>query len=102
MEAFTADYSFLTADLATLYQLPAPPGEFELVQFPAERRRAGLLGQGSFLASTAGPTETSPTARGIFVREQLLCQHVPPPPPGVNTTLPEPLADEPPRRAASG
>jgi hypothetical protein len=42
------------------------------------------------LASTAGPTATSPTARGIFIREQLLCQHVPPPPPGVNTTLPEP------------
>jgi hypothetical protein len=40
--------------------------------------------------STAGPTATSPTARGIFIRERLLCQHVPPPPPGVNTTLPEP------------
>ena len=37
-----------------------------------------------------GPLETSPTARGIFVREQLLCQHVPPPPPNVNTNLPEP------------
>jgi hypothetical protein len=90
MEAFSAEYSFLTSELASLYQLPAPPGQFELVRFPAGTQRAGLLGQGSFLASTAGPTDTSPTARGIFVREQLLCQHVPPPPPGVNTTLPEP------------
>ena len=32
MEAFTADYSFLNADLARLYGLPAPAGEFELVQ----------------------------------------------------------------------
>jgi hypothetical protein len=95
MEAFSAGYSFLTSELASLYELPAPPGQFEMVRFPADARRAGLLGQGSFLASTAGPTDTSPTARGIFVREQLLCQHVPPPPPGVNTSLPEPNELEP-------
>jgi hypothetical protein len=95
MEAFTAEYSFLNADLASLYGVPAPPGEFELVRFPATARRSGLLGQASFLASNAGPVETSPTARGIFIREQLLCQHVPNPPPGVNTQVPEPTADRP-------
>ena len=62
-------------------------------------RRSGLLGQASFLASTAGPVETSPTARGIFIREQLLCQQVPNPPPGVNTEVPEATAEKPlPRR----
>jgi Protein of unknown function (DUF1592)/Protein of unknown function (DUF1588)/Protein of unknown function (DUF1595)/Protein of unknown function (DUF1587)/Protein of unknown function (DUF1585) len=90
MDAFTAEYSFLNSDLAKLYGVPAPSGEFELVKFPAEARRSGILGQASFLSSTAGPVETSPTARGIFVREQLLCQHVPNPPPGVNTEVPEP------------
>lgn len=95
MEAFTAEYSFLNADLASLYGVPAPSGEFELVRFPADSRRSGLLGQASFLASNAGPVETSPTARGIFIREQLLCQHVPNPPPGVNTQVPEPDADRP-------
>jgi len=90
MEALTAQYSFLTDDLAGVYGLPVPKGEFEKVQFPADVRRAGILGQGSFLASTAGPVSTSPTARGIFIRERLLCQHIPPPPPGVNTTLPDP------------
>ena len=95
MEAFTAEYSFLNADLATLYGLPAPSGEFELVRFPADSRRSGLLGQASFLTSNAGPVETSPTARGIFIREQLLCQHVPNPPPGVNTQVPEPTEDRP-------
>jgi Protein of unknown function (DUF1592)/Protein of unknown function (DUF1588)/Protein of unknown function (DUF1595)/Protein of unknown function (DUF1585)/Protein of unknown function (DUF1587) len=97
MEALTADYSFLSAELASLYKLPAPPGQFEMVKFPADSPRAGLLGQGAFLVSTAGPQDTSPTARGIFIRERLLCQHVPPPPPGVLTTLPEPLADVPPK-----
>jgi hypothetical protein len=90
MESLTAQYSFLTDDLAGVYGLPVPKGEFEKVQFPAGVRRAGILGQGSFLASTAGPVNTSPTARGIFIRERLLCQHIPPPPPGVNTTLPDP------------
>ena len=71
--------------------------QFEMVKFPADSQRAGILGQGTFLASTAGPTETSPTARGIFIRERLLCQHVPPPPPGVITTLPDPLADRQPQ-----
>ena len=47
-----------------------------------------MLGQALFLALTAKPDDTSPTARGLFVREQFLCQHVPDPPPGVNTNLP--------------
>jgi Protein of unknown function (DUF1592)/Protein of unknown function (DUF1588)/Protein of unknown function (DUF1587)/Protein of unknown function (DUF1595)/Protein of unknown function (DUF1585) len=95
MEAFTAEYSFLNSDLASLYKVPAPSGEFERVRFPDGTHRSGLLGQASFLSSNAGPVETSPTARGIFIREQLLCQHVPNPPPGVNTQVPEPTADRP-------
>lgn len=95
MELLTADYGFLSSDLAAMYQLPAPPRQFEMVRFGPGARRAGLLGQGAFLAATAGPAETSPTARGIFVREQLLCQHVPPPPPNVNTTLPDPTEEKP-------
>jgi len=95
MEAFTAEYSFLNSDLARVYGLAPPSGEFERVRFPESSHRAGLLGQASFLASNAGPVETSPTARGIFVREQFLCQHVPNPPPGVNTEVPEPTVDRP-------
>jgi hypothetical protein len=97
MDALTADYSFLTSELAEVYAVPAPKEQFEMVKFPADSPRAGILGQGTFLASTAGPTDTSPTARGIFIRERLLCQHVPPPPPGVITTLPDPLVDQKPK-----
>ena len=88
-QAFTADYAFLNPELTALYGIPSPTGEFHKVIFPAGSRRAGLLGEASFLTATAGPVETSPTSRGLFVREQLLCQHVPSPPPGVNTNLPE-------------
>jgi hypothetical protein len=47
-----------------------------------------LLGQGLFLTLTSKLEDTAPTSRGLFVREQFLCQHVPPPPPGVDTNLP--------------
>ena len=40
------------------------------------------------LTLTGNQTDTSPTARGLFVREHFLCQNVPPPPPGVDTNLP--------------
>ena len=88
MDLFTANYGFVNADLAPIYKVPAPAKEFDRVPFPAGSDRAGLLGQGLFLALTAKPEESSPTARGLFVREQFLCQHVPDPPAGVNTNLP--------------
>jgi hypothetical protein len=80
MDAFTANYGFVNADLAAIYGVPAPAREFERVEFPAESERAGLLGQVLFLALAAKPDDTSLTGRGLFVREQFLCQHVPPPP----------------------
>ena len=88
MDAFTANYGFVNTDLAAIYGVPAPAREFERVAFPAESERAGLLGQLLFLALAAKPDDTSLTGRGLFVREQFLCQHVPPPPAGVNTNLP--------------
>jgi hypothetical protein len=88
MDLFRADYGFLNADLAAIYGLPAPAKEFERVTFPAESERSGILGQALFLALTSKPDDTAPTARGLFVREQFLCQHIAEPPPGVNTNLP--------------
>lgn len=88
MDLFTANYGYLSPELARIYGVPAPARDFERVVFPASSERAGILGQGLFLALTAKPDESSPTARGLFVREQFLCQHVPDPPPGVNTNLP--------------
>lgn len=96
LEVFTADYSFLNSELARLYKLPAPATEFELLKFPVDSGRAGILGQASFLTLTSKPEETSPTARGVFIREHLLCQTVPDPPPGTNANLP-PLDEEKPQ-----
>jgi hypothetical protein len=65
------------------------------VRYPAKANRAGVLGHGGFLTLTGNPNETSPTGRGLFVREHFLCQHVPPPPPGVDTNLPLVSAEKP-------
>jgi hypothetical protein len=54
-----------------------------------------VLGQGAFLALTSKPSDTSPTARGLFIRNQFLGHDVPPPPPGVNAVLPEITVDTP-------
>ena len=88
MELFTAPYGYVNGELAGIYQVSVPAQEFGRVSFPAASERAGILGQALFLASTAKPDESSPTARGLFIREQFLCQHVPDPPAGVNTNLP--------------
>jgi hypothetical protein len=88
MELYSADYSFVSTPLAKLYNVNPPTEEFGRVALPPETERAGVLGQALFLAATAKPAETSPTSRGLFVREQFLCQEVPQPPPGVNANLP--------------
>jgi len=88
MKIYSADYAFLNSGLAELYKVKAPADDFGKVTLPPDTERSGILGQGLFLGLTSKPTETSPTSRGLFVREQFLCQDVPQPPPGVSTNLP--------------
>src|SRR6185437_358448 len=52
--------------------------------------RAGILTHASLLAIYSHDTDTSPTQRGKFIRNRLLCEVVAPPPPGVTTTAPPP------------
>jgi hypothetical protein len=40
------------------------------------------------MAVKSGPDQTSPVQRGVFVREQMFCQPLPPPPPEVNAMPP--------------
>jgi len=88
LDFFQADYAYLSSDLARLYGLTPPAREFAQVKFPADSERGGITGSGLFLTLTSKPSETSPTERGLFIREHFLCQQVPPPPAGVNTSLP--------------
>jgi hypothetical protein len=90
---FTTPRTYVNSDLATLYGVAAPGSTrltFEEVLLPESGLRRGLLGHASFMAIYAHPTSTSPTLRGKFVREVLLCQTIPDPPANVNTALPDP------------
>ena len=88
---FTADYTFVDDFLTVLYEMPDPDLPFSRTPYPDGSTRRGILGHGTFLAQTGKPVQTSPTERGLFIREHFLCQTIPPPPPGVDASLP-PLA----------
>ena len=90
-EFFNADYTFVDDFLTTIYGMPDPQTPFRKTPYGADSLRGGILGHGTFLAQTGKPINTSPTERGLFVREHFLCQTIPPPPPGVDASLP-PLA----------
>jgi hypothetical protein len=92
-DLFTTRDTFITPALATVYQVPTLPGWVPL-QFSEDSPRTGFLTQISFLTLYAHPARSSPTLRGKGLRERLLCQVVPPPPPNVDFSLLEnPAAD---------
>ncbi len=82
-DLFTTRDTFISPAVAAVYGLKAPPA-WSAYTFPAGAPRAGVLTQISFLAVHAHPGRSSPTLRGKAVREILLCQPVPPPPPNVD------------------
>ena len=87
-QLLTSRDTFVNGELAELYGLPAAGSTFTRVTFPADSARSGLLTTAAFLAVNAGAVESSPTKRGKFVRETILCQDIPVPPPNVVTILP--------------
>jgi hypothetical protein len=81
---FTTQTVATNRDLASLYGLP-PSTAVELApaQLAADGPRAGILTTGALLTLNNRPNRTSPTIRGLFIRQRLLCGTVPPPPPGI-------------------
>lgn len=94
---FDARTTFVNAELAALYGLPRPAGDaFEDRTFPETSLRAGILTHGSVLSLQAHDGSTNPSRRGKFVREMILCEAVPAPPPNI-PELPDPMAGNTPR-----
>ncbi|MCA9635458.1 MAG: DUF1588 domain-containing protein [Myxococcales bacterium] len=93
LEILDAPYTFANNLIGPLYGLTPPGGglwgdAFVKTPLPAESKRGGILGQGALLSVLAHISSTSPTLRGKFVRETLLCEAIPAPPPGVNMVIP--------------
>ena len=86
-ELFTTRRSFMTRTLGPLYRVPVRSREWEAMDFPEGHPRAGLLSHASLLMLHAHPGRSSPTLRGEFLRESLLCETVPPAPADVEFAL---------------
>jgi hypothetical protein len=83
-----SDAVFLTPALAAEYGAGAPDPVTGAYTLPGEH--AGLLTQPGLMALLSFPDQSSPIARGVFVRERLLCQHLPAPPNNVVIEPPDP------------
>jgi hypothetical protein len=94
-DLFNASETFVNDTLATHYGL-TPPGSATGAWVPyGSSPRRGILSHGTLLAAGAKFDDTSPTLRGVFVRNRLLCQTIPPPPPTVAVDEPPPATGSP-------
>lgn len=82
--------TFVNEELGALYGISVSGPEMQLAEHPNEIPRSGILTSALLLSARDKRTETSPTRRGEFVSAVFSCLEVPPPPPGVDTALPEP------------
>lgn len=86
-DIFTSRETYLTRQLANHYGIPAPASDNVWVQYP-DKKRGGILSHGTFLSVGAKFGDTSPTQRGYHIRKQLFCEHISPPPPGIDVDMP--------------
>ncbi len=88
LELIDANYTYANEGLAGLYGIDGVEGdEMRRVEL-TDPNRGGVTGMAATLTATSHPLRTSPVLRGKWVLEQLLGDHVPPPPPDAGT-LPE-------------
>ena len=79
-----SDYTFLNETLAALYGLEKTVTGPAMRKVPlTDANRGGILSMPGILATTSFPNRTSAVKRGVWVLEQVLGEHVPPPPPNV-------------------
>src|SRR6185503_6618476 len=76
LELLTTRNTSVTKELAALYGLPTTglsSTALTATTLPADGPRAGLLTTAGFLSLFADQEEGSPTTRGRFIRETVLC-----------------------------
>ena len=78
------DYTFVNENLAKIYGLEKniTGTQMRRIQI-TDANRGGILGMPGILAMTSFPDRTSAVKRGAWVLEQVLGEHIPPPPPNV-------------------
>jgi len=92
LDLIDSDYTFLNEELAKHYGISGVNGNEMRKVTLTDRKRGGVLGMGSILATTSMPLRTSPVLRGKWVLEEILGTPPPPPPPDAGQ-LPEKAAN---------
>lgn len=93
LDMLVTDTTWVDAELGALYGVAAPAEGWAEVELDADGERGGLLGLAAILAVTGRAGVTTPIVRGRFIRESLLCDTLPPPPPDV-PLVPDPMPGE--------
>ncbi len=78
----TSSTVFVNKDLGGYYGMSGGDDTFQRLALP-QGQASGLLTLPAFLTLTAKPDQPWPIYRGEFVREVLLCQQLPSPPPNI-------------------
>ncbi len=97
---FSTHRTFVNPDIAAIYGITpdftnADANGFVAVDLDPNGPRAGILTFSAYLTMNAHETQTSPTTRGKYIRERVLCQEVTPPPTDVDTDITPPPNGEP-------
>lgn len=88
-DLLTAPFTFVNNRLAPYYGVDAPAGSTMARVQLDPTKRAGLLTHAAVLATYAHQNQTDPVTRGKLIRESVLCDIVPAPPPDLVVTAPE-------------
>ncbi len=90
-DSFNAHVDRLHSDpKSTFADLLTSPVAVDDPAYPADA--VGLVGHPAVMATHAGSETSDPIGRGVVVLENILCQKLPPPPPGVDIVPPKPKA----------
>ena len=88
-EFFSANYSFINQDLATVYGIKGIKGEKLRKHTFKDGRRGGVLGMGSFQVLTSDGVSTNPIHRGVWIKRNILGSEPSPPPADVMVEEPD-------------
>jgi uncharacterized membrane protein len=90
MNFIDSDFAMLNQNLAEFYGLNGVEGnEFRPVKLNKNENRGGLLSQGSFLTGHSDGTQPHAIKRAVWLKEKILGDHPPAPPPNVPELDPE-------------
>jgi Protein of unknown function (DUF1592)/Protein of unknown function (DUF1588)/Protein of unknown function (DUF1587)/Protein of unknown function (DUF1585)/Protein of unknown function (DUF1595) len=90
LDLVRSDFSFLNERLASHYGIAGVTGAEMRRVSTAGTLRGGILTQASFLTATSSSENTSIVQRAKWVLTNLLCEHLPLPPPGIVDSVPPP------------